>query len=119
MARRSVNVIVSVGSAATLAASVASVAAADGYWPGGGATNENTTATAGVVSEHAAVEASPGGTSPLGALQLSPLPPMELSPLDGPEIPKLPVVRAAPSGMVQAPAPAPAPPQPARRTKAS
>ena len=111
MARRSVNAIVIAGSAATLAASVAGVAAADGYWLGG-ASDEDV--VIGVVSEEAAVEAAPAE-----ALGLSPLPPMELSPLDGPAVPQVPVIQAPPAGMVQAPAPAPAPPRPARRTKAS
>ncbi len=109
MARRSVNVFVSIGSAATLAASVAGVAAADGYWPGGEGEVE---AVAGVISEETPVE-----VAPVQATGLSPLGPMELSPLDGPDLP--PVRIAAPTGMVQAPAAAPAPPRPARRTKAS
>ena len=111
MARRSVNVVVGIGSAVTLAASVAGVAAADGYWPDG-PDDEAVAVGGGIVSEVAAVEAAP-----VEALGLSPLPPMELPPLDGPDLP--PVRIAAPTGMVQAPAPAPAPPRPARRTKAS
>lgn len=109
MARRSVNVFVSIGSAATLVASAAGVAAADGYWPGSEGEPE---AVAGVISEETPVEAAP-----VQSLGLSPLPPMELSPLDGPNLPAVQI--AAPAGMVQAPAAAPAPPRPARRTKAS
>jgi len=109
VARRSVNVFVSLGSAVTLAASAAGIAAADGYWPDGESESE---AVAGVISDEAPAELVPAPT-----LGLSPLPPMELSPLDGPDLP--PVQIAAPTGMVQAPAAAPAPPRPARRTKAS
>ncbi len=76
MARRSVNVFVSIGSAAALAASVAGVAAADGYWPG----EPQDEAVAGVTSAEASVE-----QAPVQALGLSPLAPMELSPLDGPD----------------------------------
>ena len=109
--------MVGIGSAVTLAASVAGVAAADGYWPGAGEVEPDV--TVGVVSTNAAAEASPVDVSPMGGVQLSPLPPMQLSPIDTPQIPRVPVVTAPPAGMVQAPAPAPAPPQPARRTKAS
>lgn len=112
MARRGVNVLVSVGSAATLAASVAGVAAADGYWPGGTGDED---VSVGIVSDEAAVD-----FAPVEVLGLSPLPPMELSPLDSPELPRLPVAQTAPpTGMVQAPAPASAPPRAARKTKAS
>ena len=116
MARRSVNAFVGIGSAVTLAASVAGVAAADGYWPGGGETEPDV--TVGVVSENAAAEVSPVDVSPVVGVQLPPLPPMQLSPLEGPDLPPV-QIAAPPAGMVQAPAPAPAPPQPARRTKAS
>lgn len=116
MARRSVNAVVTVGSAAVLAASVAGVAAADGYWLGesdGDDVNVEAAAaiSAGIVSDEPAVEPAPAGAV------LSPLAPMQLSPLEGPDLP--PVQIAAPAGMVQAPAPAPAPPRPARQTKAS